>query len=280
MKVQVLGLCRFSLLVTGGFQVMHETLEERRRALYDPASLALRFHWFEHVCLPAWRRQTDPDFKLIVATGEDFPEAWLNRLRALLADVPQVVLHQAAPEKHRPLCRRILRRYTDDSADVVAQFRMDDDDAVAVDFVQRVREDFLGKLGPMYRAEGRIWSDYCRGFTLMTPPEGLTVLPQAADRMTAALTLYKPPSELACVMDYGHHKLNQTMNGVLFQDSFMYVRGKHGKNDSTGGRFRHDGALLEGELDIPNILRDRFAIELDAFEKKISEIAAMHTLHG
>ncbi|MDH2328568.1 glycosyltransferase [Cereibacter sp. SYSU M97828] len=280
MKVQVLGLCRFSLLATGGFQVLHETLEDRRRALYDPASLALRFHWFEHVCLPAWRRQTDPDFKLIVATGQDFPAPWLDRLRALIADIPQIVLHQATPERHRPLCRKILRRHTDDGADVVAQFRMDDDDAVAIDYVQRVREDFLQKLVPMYRAEGRIWSDYCRGFTLMTPPEGLTVLPQAADRMTAALTLYKPPSDHECVMDFAHHKLNQTMNGVVFQDSFMYVRGKHGMNDSTAGRFRHDGALLEGELSIPDILRERFAIELDVFEKKVPDAAAMHHPHG
>lgn len=266
MKIQVLGLCRFSLLVEGGFQTLHETFEDRRRALYDPEALALRFHWFEHVCLPAWRAQSDPDFTLIVATGEDFPE--LDRLRSLLADIPQAVLHLEKPARHRPLCRKILKRFTDPSADVVAQFRIDDDDAVAMDYVQRLRGDFA-KLAPLFEAEGRIWVDHCRGFTLMTPPEGLTILPQVADRMTAALTLYIAPDDGACVMDFAHNKLNQAMTGVTFQDSFMYVRGKHGRNDSTRGRFGNDGALLEGDFDMVDVLRDRFGIDVDAFEREM-----------
>lgn len=275
MKVQVLGLCRFSLLVEGGFQVDHETLEARRAVLYDPAQLALRFHWFEHVCLPTWRNQTDPDFTLIIATGADFPQPWLTRLRDLVADIPQAMVHLAEPARHRPLCRRIMRRHTDAGADVCAQFRMDDDDAVAFDYVQRVREDFA-KLTALYQAEGKLWVDYCRGLTLMTTDNDLRVIPQAADRMTAALTLYKPPAEQSCIMDFGHHKLNQMMTGVTFQDSFMYVRGKHGLNDSARGRYVHDGTALTAEPDLPTLFSQRFGIDLAAFER----LSAMRRVQG
>lgn len=265
MKVQVLGICRFSLLVTGGFQVEHDSLDARRAMLYDPVRLAQRFVWFEHVCLPTWRAQTDPDFRLIVAIGADFPDPWLTRLRDLVEGIPQVVVEQAEPIRHRPLCRRIVQAHVDPTADVVAQFRQDDDDAVATDYVARVRGDFAA-LEPLWRAEGMIWADHCRGFTLMTPPDGIDVVPQVADRMTAALTVYMPPGAETCVLDYGHHKLNQVMTGVSFQDSFMYVRGKHGLNDSTKGVYAHNGAQVPCD-DPVGTFRNRFAIDLEAFEK-------------
>ena len=42
MRVQMLGLCRFSYLGGGGFQVGHETIEARRAYLYNPQRLARR----------------------------------------------------------------------------------------------------------------------------------------------------------------------------------------------------------------------------------------------
>lgn len=265
MKVQVLGICRFSLLVEGGFQVEHETLDDRRRMLYDPARLAQRFLWFEHICLPSWRVQTDPDFRLIVATGEDFPQPWLDRLRKLVADIPQVVIEQAPPLQHRPLCRQLIRKHIDATTDIVAQFRQDDDDAVALDYVARLRTDFKD-LGSLCATKGMIWADHCRGFTLMTPSSGMDVIAQVAERMTAGLAIYMPPDAENCVMNFGHHKLNQVMTGVSFHDSFMYVRGKHGLNDSTKGTYVHNGARVRCD-DPLKVFRDRFAIDLEAFEK-------------
>lgn len=60
MKIQMLGLCRFSLLSEGGFKIVHETLDDRRRLLYDPLRLEQRFLWFEHIALPDGRGRQTP----------------------------------------------------------------------------------------------------------------------------------------------------------------------------------------------------------------------------
>lgn len=73
-RIQMLGLCRFSLLVEGGFQVVHPDLHERRAMLYDPQRLASRFIWFEHLCLASLRAQTDPDLTFVVLVGTDLPD--------------------------------------------------------------------------------------------------------------------------------------------------------------------------------------------------------------
>ncbi|MDB6454767.1 glycosyltransferase [Falsirhodobacter sp. 20TX0035] len=263
---QVLGLCRFSLLVEGGFQVEHENLDARRAMLYDPERLALRFVWFEEVCLPSLRRQTDPNFTLILLTGVDFPDWALARLREATRDIPQIVLHQIPPERHRPACRRVLRAAVDPAARAVLQFRLDDDDAVAFDFVERLRADLALAQGLMDR-DGRLYLDYNRGFTLMTPPEGRQILAQVADRVAAGLAVAFRPGDGSCVMDFAHNKIHQVMNGLAFTDPYMYVRGKNGLNDSTGGQFRHGGVRLDMDAATCEAqLATRFGIDLARFD--------------
>ena len=105
MRVQMLGLCRFSYLGGRGFQVLHETIEERRAFLYDPERLARRWFWFEAVTLPALVKQTDPDFTLVLMTGPDLPEPYLSRLRELAELMPQFKLSLVPPiEYHLEAC--------------------------------------------------------------------------------------------------------------------------------------------------------------------------------
>ncbi|WP_435168380.1 glycosyltransferase [Falsirhodobacter sp. 1013] len=267
---QVLGLCRFSLLVEGGFQVEHDTLAARRAMLYDPARLALRFAWFEEVCLPSLRLQTDPDFTLILLTGADFPDRALQRLRQATQDIPQIVLRQIAPERHRPACRRVLKAEVDPAARAVLQFRLDDDDAVSIDFVERLRADMALAQGMLDR-DGRLYLDYNRGFTLMTPPEGRQIAAQVADRVAAGLAVALRPDDGSCVMDFAHNKVHQAMNGLTFTDRFMYVRGKNGLNDSAGGQFRHGGARLDmDQADCEEQLAARFGIDPARFDAAVA----------
>lgn len=269
MTVQVLGLCRFSLLVEGGFQVLHETLDDRRRMLYDPAWLETRFLWFEHVCLPALKAQTDPDFTLILLTGVDLPDHALSRLRDLIAPIPQIVLQQEPPALHRPLCRRVMGAHHDQTAQASLQFRLDDDDAVAVDFVERLRADF-DCLGSLFARERRLYLDYTQGMSLMAPPTGMRVVRQVADRISAGLAVALRPDDPVGVMGFAHHKVNQFMAGATFGDTPMYVRGKHGLNDSIRGVLRHDG--MELPLDPETVvatMRERFAIDLEAFDEAL-----------
>jgi hypothetical protein len=50
--MQVIGLCRFSYPAIGGFQVEHETIEDRIAYLYADARIEERFRLMEAVALP------------------------------------------------------------------------------------------------------------------------------------------------------------------------------------------------------------------------------------
>ena len=83
-NMQVIGLCRFSYPALGGFQVEHDTPEERAAFLYAPDRMESRLRTFETFTLPPLRAQSDQDFLFGVVIGEDLPDRWRDRLEALL----------------------------------------------------------------------------------------------------------------------------------------------------------------------------------------------------
>ena len=111
--------------------------------LFDPDRLNARMIWFEHVFLPSLQAQTDPDFTMIVLTSEDLPQPWLDRLRALIGALPQFRLQTMPPLAHRVACADAIKAVVEPGADLTAQFRLDDDDAVAVEYIALIRRDFL-----------------------------------------------------------------------------------------------------------------------------------------
>lgn len=232
MRAQLLGLCRFSYLGGRGFQVEHRSIEQRRAFLYDPARLARRWNWFEAVTLPALTRQTDPDFTLVLMTGPDLPQPWLGRLRDLAAAYPQIRLELVPPmEHHRAACARAIHPHLDPSADWVGQFKQDDDDAVAFDFVARARRD-LRLLMPMLRRDGRAWCDYTKGVILKATETGIEALPRHVHATGVALVVWQRPDARETCIDFEHWKIGSYMNGMAVGDRPMFLRAVHHDNDS------------------------------------------------
>lgn len=232
MKVQVLGLCRFSFTGLGAFQREHETIAERQAALFDPKRLRERLTWFEHVTLPPLRAQTDPAFTLLVLTGTDLPGWARQRLDALLSDLPQarLVAHEPAPS--HATANAVLQAAVDGDADLIAQFRMDDDDAVAVDFVERLRRDAAIPAG-LVREARPVALDYTRGMVLSVQAGSARLVPRFAQYWTPGLAVLFRPRARHALMNFRHNRLWQSMTTLTQQDSVMWLRGHHGSNDSS-----------------------------------------------
>ena len=84
--MQIIGLCRFSYPAIGGFQVGHETIEERMDYLWAHDRIEERFRLLETMALPCLRAQTDEDFDLLILIGDQFPKQHRDRLREAAKD--------------------------------------------------------------------------------------------------------------------------------------------------------------------------------------------------
>ena len=232
MRVQMLGLCRFSYVGLRGYQVEHASYGDRRALLYDPARLARRWFWFTQLALPAWRAQSDPDFTLVIMTGPDLPQPWLSRLQDLVRQVPQLRLELIAPmERHLQACRAAIAPHIDPGADVIGHFRHDDDDAVAIDYIESARRDFR-RARAVWRQGGKLSLDHSRGLMLRLRDGRLQLTPRICHNMGVALTVFLRPDAPETALHYDHSRLGMWMPGLSLPERLMFIRSIHGDSDS------------------------------------------------
>lgn len=263
--MQVLGLCRFSYPALGGFQVGHDTTADRIAYLYDPARLEERFRLFETVALPSLMAQTDPDFEMIVLVGDRFPRIHMERLKALLAPLPQARIVVEPPRPHREVMKEILNKARHARSEPCVQFRFDDDDAIAVDFVAKLRKT-VDDAAPLLVQHKSVALDWNKGYVAEFGADGIAATPSFRPFYTAALAMFVNAGCPLTIMNFAHDKLPRFMPALSFPDPAMYVRGHNGFNDSRQKNARAvDLSPLSPEEEI--LFKDRFAIDIDTVRR-------------
>ena len=246
--MQTIGLCRFSYPALGGFQVEHDDLSEREAYLYAPERMEERFRTFECFTLPSMRGQTDPDFTFLILIGESLPWAYRQRLEALVADVPQTIIQAHPPRKHREVCQEAINSVRVFDTNPCLQFRMDDDDAVALSFVADLRH-VARKVQNLLELDRHIAIDFNRGHIARATPGGLETEAVCRPFWTPALGMMVGPKVKATIMNFAHGKLPLRMPCVSVTGVDMFVRGHNAYNDSrqTGKVTQPDLSMLDAE---------------------------------
>lgn len=233
--MQVIGLCRFSYPALGGFQVEHDDIEARIRYLYQSKRLEERFRLFETVTLPGLRAQTDQEFILAIVIGDSLPARHRDRLHDLAATLPQARILSRPPGLHRPVMKDILHSLRGDRAQPCLQFRQDDDDAVAVDFVENLRAATEDCAGLILR-HNTVAIDFNRGYIAEFGAGGIAAHEEVRSLNVAALGMYVSPGCNLTIMNFAHHKMARFMPVVSYTDTPMWVRSHNGFNDSRNER--------------------------------------------
>lgn len=265
--VQVQGLCRWSYPSSSGAfkkEPDNADLTALRTHLYAPERLDLRLFFLEYVMLPALRAQTDKDFTLHLLMGDQLPQTYKQKVLALVADVPQI--HPVfAPEgqSHQKICRQIMVDGRDQSGRIVAEFRLDDDDAVSVDFVELVRDNFFRVKG-IWRHGGKLALDFNKGYILNVSRKGLDLMPVVARYWTPGLVLFLRPGHGKSLLDFNHTQMWKRIPTITMPRMPMFIRGAHGQNDSSVS-LRPSNAELEEEAwgQVVIMMQMRFGIDVD-----------------
>ena len=257
--MQAIGLCRFSYPALGGFQVGHDTTEERIAYLYAEARMEERFRLLETVALPCLKAQTDPDFSIVFVIGDQFPAPYARRLESLLADLPQAVIHREPPRNHREVMKEVLNAARIHPKEPCLQFRYDDDDAVSVDFIARLRQTVADSAG-LLKGQRSVAFDWPKGYVAEFGPDGIRAAEVFRPLNVAAMAMYVKGGSPLTIMNFAHEKLPRFMPTVSLPDAAMFVRSHNGSNDSRQGLAKHvEVAPLDTEG--AALFRERFAID-------------------
>lgn len=257
---QIVGVCRFSYPATGGFRLTARDPDTVTETLFAPDRMRRRFTYFESICLPSLAAQTDPDFILVALIGDAMPIKWRRRLKALRASYPFLRLCAVEPLGPLQATRRAFRVGATEDVPFVTGFRLDDDDAVACDYIERLRSnsDRLLDLGwadaqtpvaigfqsglywaldhadqPLYRfSEARLLG---QGSAMITP-------------FDFKLNIYR----------WNHARLPAHVRCWTDPEPDMFLRTLHGDSDSTRSVPAKAQRLIPKEA--ASVLRDRFGL--------------------
>ena len=137
----LVGFLRFSYLGASDTRLKFNQAGAEQQ-LFAADRLAARFHFFEKLLLPSLKLQTSDDFKLRIISSDVMPQIYKQRLQDVLADIPNAQVVFSKTRNIGDEIGPILDHESSLSHDGhVISFRVDDDDALSMHFIERLRRD-------------------------------------------------------------------------------------------------------------------------------------------
>lgn len=225
--MKVYGFCRFSFFGQSDTGKHVQSVEDAQRLLWNHERMAVRFHLLENMMLPSIRHQDDQDFSFVILTSHDMPDTYQARLDAAVADMPNVRILRAETRNIGYALKPIMREASNDQRDPAVHFRIDDDDAVAVQYVSRLRAAAQG-----LRPDTMIsFSNGVLGFT-----DGDIARHRAFDKTAIAigLAIVKHPDNLRNVFQIQHRAYMRSNPHYIDPTFPAYHYTRHSTNNTNG----------------------------------------------
>lgn len=204
----------------------------RVRALYNPARLDARFRLFEGLTLPSLRAQSDVDFPVCVLVGRDLPYMARDRLIWVLRGMPTARIVALPPLTQTRAIRRALAGVAEPGTTHQTGFRLDDDDALAIDVVARLRR-MSGALLAARDNDTPFAVGFNRGLFVMLG-QGTPAYAEVVEKLPLGigLSLTVPVGHMDHVFRRNHRLMPQFFSTFTDADHPAFLRTVHSGNDS------------------------------------------------
>jgi hypothetical protein len=174
----------------------------------DRAWLEGRCRIFDRVCVPSILRQTDPQFRWILLTGPETPH--LRRYESIDPRIITLTIEDMSQ------ARSSLMSLVDFSSEWTLSTRLDNDDALAFDFVEKTKQSFRGEVEFFNHPKGYV---YWQG--------RVTDLARSSNSFA---TCVEKSKEFKGIYQASHLRLSPIRN---ISDTPMWVRVIHPTNSVT-----------------------------------------------
>ncbi|MFV1528774.1 MULTISPECIES: glycosyltransferase [unclassified Phaeobacter] len=251
-RLSIVGLVRFSVLTPTYYSEKFATLADTAAHLFAPDRMELRFRVFERLCLRSLLRQSDQGFHLIVLTAEDMPEPYLERLSRLLEPADNITLMPVGPGVHYKMLKQGYNAVPTEGATHRLMFRLDDDDAVDLDYIARNRRLATGMIPLQGESTPFILANN-RGIYLRRRegPEGVQdEIFDACEKapLSVGAALVAPVGYGGNPYRYNHRRYAQHWNVVSDISTPGFLRTIHGDNKSRPAQMGITHKMSEAEI--------------------------------
>ncbi|WP_235857720.1 glycosyltransferase [Marimonas lutisalis] len=231
-RIPVVGVVRFSVLTLDYYAERFGTVDKIAEHIFSPERLALRFSVFEKLCLLSLARQSDSDFRVVILTSTELPGEARERLEALVAPHDNIGIFAAEPDRHYPITRAAYQSVPLDGASHKLWFRLDDDDALAIDYIARLKR--IGQGLRAVHGDEPFMIAFNRGFYVEMAGEGENEIVDCVERapLSVGTALLAPAGYERTPYLYNHRALGQHYNLYTDISEPVFLRTIHADNKS------------------------------------------------
>ncbi|SFJ88311.1 glycosyltransferase [Jannaschia pohangensis] len=264
---RIIGVLRFSYPAQEGFAVSGLDEAALEAHLYDPERIETRFTYLETITLPSLAAQSDMDFTCVILAGTSLPMRWRKRLNALAETYPFLKTVYLDRMGALAAAKRSFRRGLDEGPEGttthITGFRIDDDDAVAIDYIAQTR-DISNRLIHAGLAEVPTSLSFARGiyWNLFDPDQPFHEF-REAQPLGLACAMITTADLPTCIYRYNHRRLPCYVPCFsLPGEEPMFLRTLHDHNDSGRSIPPHASELATRRG--RKLLADRFGLDPEA----------------
>lgn len=190
----------------------------RTELVSDPGWLAHRFDLFEQFCLPSVAAQTARNFLWVLFLDEATPESFRDRIQRHARDFPNLRALYVI-EHSRAVVADALSSLLHDSTAYVITSRLDNDDAVSRDYIERIQQAFDRQNAEVLNfPRGLVWH------------KGRVYLHADPSNAFATLVEKRRDSGLLTVCARPHPKLSQVAPVRQLDSRPAWLQAVHGTN--------------------------------------------------
>ncbi len=238
-------------------------MDALKEHLYDEARLHERLFIFSNIFLPPLVHQTDTDFRVSVLVGAQMPAVIRDALFDITRSIDSVrIVVEPEGQDPKELCGRILQSMRRADADLVGEFRLDDDDAIAVDFVSKARQAGFDFKDPIVRS-GVAGVDFPSGAFVYFSQDDVQAKRLVLAHLSCGQVIFLNPASSKTAIKFRHYRMWQKNLYISLPDEVMYLRSVHRFNTSGVDqtvKTKDVVRLTERQIDI--MMRERFRIDL------------------
>lgn len=240
---RIVGLVRFSYPSIGGFVRQDADLAQNIAALVARDRLETRFALFERYALPSLKAQTDKGFETVFLVGEALPSWARDRLHGLVSGLKGASIVALPPMPHYQATQAAFGMVPDNGCTHLTSFRLDDDDAMDVGHIARLRRMTDGIIRAVDPAK-----PFCIGhnrglFVDLSRPEPVwrTVVEKLP--LGVGLAMCAPVERRDNIFRRNHRLLSMFYTLLTDADHHAFVRTIHHGNDSEAKASGHSEPL-------------------------------------
>ena len=263
--MQTLILMRYSYFGLSGWQSGASRDLDR---LLSSERLAKRINLLENIALRSLADQTDEDFKLVVLSSRAMPK-WRQRqltslCKDMLGDDRADVIFRRQGSAHAKFKNHIHENYGD--APLTCQVVLDDDDALASDFVEKLKPEAEAAIQNVSGRHAHTFMSFPEGVSLKLGQDGAQLFERDVPFTNLGLSLVAPTQAKFTVYGLAHKKVTRRHpTRVIYRQEPSYIRTVHDTNDS---RAQHGDSAIP-TADLP-VMIARFPCLAQYFEAQLS----------